>query len=87
MLITVWFSSHPISEAIQTFPGILSSSNEGYPDGLQGYAAVMEKAGPRKKCIWHLYTVLSRQELPSYHSPTLNSQQSLWARNKLGSSS
>lgn len=49
MLITVCFSSHPISEAMQTLPGILSSSNGRYPDGLQGYAAVMEKEGPGKK--------------------------------------
>lgn len=79
MLITVCFSSHPISEAMQTLPGILSSSNGGYPDGLQGYAAVMGKEGPGKKCIWYLYIVLPRQDLPLYHSPTLNSQQSLWA--------
>lgn len=46
MLINVWFSSHPISGKMQTFPGVLSSSNVGYPDGLQGYVAVMEKEDP-----------------------------------------
>lgn len=81
MLITVWFSSHPISQAMQTFPGILSSSNGGHPDGLHGYAAVTEKGGPGKKMhLVSLYIALLRLELPPYHSPTLNSQQLLWAR-------
>lgn len=52
MVITAWFSSHPVSGANQqNFQAYYLQAMTGYPVGLQGYAAVMEKESPAKKCI------------------------------------